>query len=125
MPTNASGVAFVVALVYAAYFLGAVLVLKSVWRRTASIEGRRRTVLRSLAFSVLFAPALAGMRVAPFLLAVLASVVLDLLFVRPLSLAWAEKSALMFAQYMLLPFLVTWAVILVGAFVVQWAGKKQ
>jgi hypothetical protein len=109
---DAAVVLLLVLVIYVVYFVAAVRAIKVVWRRTEQVPDRKRVLLRSLAAAVLFAPTIAGARIAPFLLAVVASVVLDLIFVEPLTLQWAASALHMFFWFMFLPFLVTWAGVL-------------
>lgn len=122
---DAAFVMVVVLIVYGVYFVLAVRAVQSVWRRTESVPEQKRMLLRSLTAAVLFAPTLVGVRIAPFLLAVVASIVLDLFFVRPMTLAWMGQFLGNFALYMLLPFLVTWALVLVGLLIARHLKQKQ
>lgn len=107
-------------------YLGlAVAGLKVLWRRTAELSARRRMVLRTLAVAVLFAPAVAGARVVPFLLAATGLLILDVLFVRPLTLAWATKTLAYFGLNMLLPLLLTWSVLLAAVFIWQHVRRTK
>lgn len=119
MDADGTNVGLVVALIYGIYFVGAAFIIRSVWRKTKSSSDDRRLILRSLAAAVLFAPVIAGMRIAPFLLALIALVILDLMFVRPLSLAWVEQSLGIVAYQMLLPFSITWGVLFTGALMIR------
>lgn len=112
-------------LVYALYFGAAVVAMWFVWRRTAGMSDLRRLILRSTAVAILFGPATAGMRPAPFLLALLALITFDLIFVRPLSTTWALQALTIFARDMLLPLMASWSVLLVVGAVVQYVNKNK
>jgi hypothetical protein len=114
-----------VVLVYALYLGSAAAGMRFIWLRTVGLPDSRRLILRSLAMAILFAPVTAGMRLAPFLLATVVLVTSDLIFVRPLSATWAVQARALFARDMLLPFLVSWSLLLVIGALVQNAKKNK
>jgi hypothetical protein len=114
-----------IVLVYALYLGSALAGMRLIWLHTAGMTDLRRLLLRSLAIAVLFAPATAGMRLAPFLLATLTLITSDLIFVRPLSPTWALQALTLFARDMLLPLLVSWSLLLVIGALAQNAKKNK
>lgn len=125
MPVSEASVALAVALVYAVYCVIAVFAIRAAWRKTAHMPDIQRVAWRSLAIAAFVAPTLAGARIAPFMLGVVASIALDLFFVRPLTMAWAAERLSAAGWYMFLPFLATWAVMFAGGLIAVWAWHKK
>lgn len=98
-------------LIYGLYLVGAVFAARLAWRRTADVLPKRRVIIRSLIVAILFAPTMFGLRIVPFLPAVVALLILDLVFVRPLSSDWLVATVGLFATNMLFPMICTWAII--------------
>jgi hypothetical protein len=111
----------IAALIFCAYFLLSLLLLRYAWKRTEMVDNKwSRLALRSLAISTLYAPTMVLWQIVPFMMAV-AMVVAGLLMEFPPSPQLLANTFRHFVTSMLPSFAIVWgATFVVGMVIVKW-----